>query len=216
MKTPLALMAASALTLAACTDGSFDPANSGDNTRGGAIAGGILGAVIGASRADDGKGVRGAIIGGAIGAAAGAGIGALLDRQEDALRCELGSNVQIVNTGSELIVTMPQDILFATNSDTLRSDLQGDLRALAANLRDFPNSTVEVIGHTDNTGSAEFNQSLSERRAQSVAGVLLREGVSSSRLRSIGRGESVPIQTNLTPEGRTQNRRVDIVIRPTV
>lgn len=215
MKTPLALIAASTLALTACTQNGIDYENAGENSRTGALVGGLIGAAIGARKADDGKGARGAIIGGAIGAAAGAGIGVLLDQQEDALRSDLGdSDVKIVNTGNELIVTMPQDILFDTNSDTLRADLQGDLRTLAANLQDFPDTTVDVIGHTDNTGTAEFNQALSQRRAQSVTGVLLREGVSTTRLRAIGRGEAEPVDTNLTPEGRAQNRRVDVIIRP--
>jgi len=143
-------------------------------------------------------------------------IGNALDRQAADLRASMNnSDVQIVNTGNELIVTMPQDILFAVDSYTVRSDLQTDLRALAQNLQSYPNTTVDVIGHTDNTGDAGYNQGLSARRANAVANVILGAGVSSSRVRAFGRGEDAPIASNLTPEGRQQNRRVEIVIRPT-
>jgi outer membrane protein OmpA-like peptidoglycan-associated protein len=86
---------------------------------------------------------------------------------------------------------------------------------MARNLQQYPASTVDVIGHTDNTGSADYNQDLSARRASAVAGVLLEQGVDPARVRSFGRGENEPVATNLTPEGRQQNRRVEIIIRPT-
>jgi len=112
------------------------------------------------------------------------------------------------------VVTMPQDILFDTGSAKLRPRLRQSLRKLAANLKRHPNTTIRVLGHTDNTGSAGFNQNLSAKRARAVAGVLIRSGVQSSRIRAIGRGEDQPIATNQTAAGRHQNRRVEIVIRP--
>ena len=121
----------------------------------------------------------------------------------------------IVNTGDSLVVTMPQNILFATDSYAVRADLQDDLRAVASSLQRYPNSVVDVVGHTDNTGEAAYNQQLSQRRAQAVASVLTRSGVAGSRVRVIGRGEDQPIASNLTPDGRAQNRRVEIIIRPT-
>ena len=158
---------------------------------------------------------EGLIVGAAVGALAGAAYGEYLDKQEAALRNQLGSNVQIINTGDRLIVIMPQDILFATDSATLRPDLTSDLVAVARSLNQFPRSTVQVVGHTDNTGAAAYNQQLSARRANSVAGILINNGVSSGRVQAFGRGEDQPRASNLTADGRQQNRRVEIVILPT-
>ncbi|MEM9436156.1 MAG: OmpA family protein [Pseudomonadota bacterium] len=215
-KTPMILAAVSLVALSACTNpDTFDPdAPDQNRTQQGAITGAAVGAIVGLSRAGDDK-AKNAIIGAAVGAGAGALIGQQVDRQEAALRQELSGQVRIIRDGNNLIVRMPQDVLFALNSAELRPDLQGDIRSLASNLQRFPESTVTVIGHTDNTGEASFNQNLSQRRAQSVASILLGQGVSSSRIRAFGRGENEPIATNLTPEGRQLNRRVDIIVEPT-
>jgi len=130
------------------------------------------------------------------------------------LNRDLGNNIDVINTGDELIVRMPQDILFAFDSDRVRPDLRADLFTLADSLQRYPDTTVQIIGHTDNVGSASYNQNLSERRASSVGSVLVNAGVPGSRLRIFGAGEDQPIASNLTEEGRAQNRRVDIVIRP--
>ena len=144
---------------------------------------------------------------------AGAGIGNRLDQQEEDLRQSM-SNGTITNTGDRLIVTLPNDILFAVDDATVRPDLQRDLRALAGNLQAYPNSTVQIVGHTDSDGDAAYNLGLSQRRAQSVANVLVAAGVSGSRLQTIGRGEDQPVADNLTAQGKAQNRRVEIVILP--
>ncbi|MGC8201712.1 OmpA family protein [Aliiroseovarius sp. PTFE2010] len=210
-KTPLILTTVSALALAGCTD-TF---NGGQRTEAGAATGAIVGGLYGLTRDGDNKVLKGAV-GAAIGAAAGGAIGNALDRQAGDLRDSMGNDdVDIVNTGSELIVTMPQDILFATDSSTVSAGLYGDLAALAQNLQQYPDSTVDVIGHTDNVGDAGYNQELSARRATAVASILTNNGVQPGRVRAYGRGEDAPIASNLTPEGRQQNRRVEIVIRPT-
>ena len=216
-RTTLSLVAGSALFLTACTDPGVvsDPNRDINQTRNGALIGGAIGAVTGILRGDDPEERRrGAVIGAAIGAGAGAIIGNQLDKQEADLRSQLGNNVGIQNTGDRLIVTLPQDILFATDSAVVRPDLQRDIRSVAASLQAYPNTTVQIVGHTDNTGDPGYNQGLSERRAQSVAGILISEGVTSGRIQSIGRGDSQPVATNLTAEGRQQNRRVEIVILP--
>lgn len=214
-KIILALSAGALATTAACTDpayvGTDDPNR---NTKQGALLGAGLGAALGAIVAGDGNRGRGAMTGAVVGAAAGVVGGSILDRQEADLRRTVGDDVGINNTGDRLIVTLPQDILFATDSATLRPDLVRDIRAVASNLNAYPNSTVQVLGHTDNTGDAGYNQSLSYRRADTVASVLVAEGVSAARIQSVGRGEDQPIASNLTPEGRQQNRRVEIVILP--
>ncbi|RHZ98392.1 OmpA family protein [Cereibacter sphaeroides] len=224
VKSPFVLMTAGVVLLAGC-----DPYASGGNPGMGApgsytrenprasagiATGAILGGLVGAS-ASDNK-LEKAVVGAAVGGILGGAVGSALDRQAADLRNSIGnSQVSVTNTGSELVVTMPQDILFATDSANLRPDLQRDLGAVAQNLLRYPNSNIAVVGHTDSTGSAAYNQDLSMRRAQSVASVLIGNGVPSYRVSAIGRGEDQPIASNLTPEGRAQNRRVDIIIRPT-
>ena len=200
-----ALAALSAFSLlAACTSattGELDRSRTGMLT--GAIAGGLFGAANG-----------GAIIGAGLGAIAGQAIGSYLDQQAAELRRDLGPQVGVQNTGSEIILSMPQDILFATDSAMLRPDLQSDLLVIARNLQRYPESSVVVVGHTDNTGAAAYNQRLSERRADSVASVLITAGVPVRRIVSRGAGENQPIASNETATGRAQNRRVEITIRP--
>jgi outer membrane protein OmpA-like peptidoglycan-associated protein len=177
----------------------------------GAIGGAVAGRAIGGNNDDA---LKNSLAGAVAGAAAGGLIGNQLDKQEAELRQQLGNNVGINNTGDRLIVTMPQDILFATDSASLRGDLQADIRTVGRSILQYPNTTVQVVGHTDSDGAAAYNQSLSQRRAQAVASVLMQEGVPSYRVQSIGRGEDQPIASNLTSEGKQQNRRVEIVILP--
>ena len=215
MKTPLILAVAGAMSLTACVDPNAFPDDPNARQRQGAIIGGLTGAVAGVAVSGDGDELKGAIIGGALGAGTGALIGADLDRQAAELRGSLSSNISVTNTGEYLIVNMPQDLLFAVDSASVRPDLRSDLSTVASSLLRYPNSRIEVIGHTDNTGSAAYNQDLSQRRAVAVAGVLRESGVPGSRIAAFGRGEDQPVASNLTPEGRAQNRRVEIIIRPT-
>ncbi|EAQ24207.1 MULTISPECIES: OmpA family protein [unclassified Roseovarius] len=212
-KSLLLLSGASLFLAAACTEpGYVTGNNTNQKTKQGAILGGIIGAGTGAIVSDD-KG-KGALIGGILGAAGGATIGNALDRQEAELRQQLDNDVQIVNTGDRLILTMPQDILFPVDSFTVASVLRDDLLKVAQSLQAYPDTTVQVVGHTDSDGAASYNQSLSERRANAVADVLASGGVSYGRLRAFGRGEDQPVASNLTPQGKAQNRRVEIVILP--
>ena len=182
----------------------------------GAIAGAATGAILGAVRDSDGNNkardaARGAIVGGL----AGAAVGATLDAQQRALQSQIATpGVQVVNTGTTLNVVLPEGVLFATDSAAVSGPAQSDLLAVAQNLRQYPNSTVQVIGHTDSTGEAAYNLQLSQRRAQSVANILIAGGVQSQRIAAGGQGESQPVASNDTPAGRSQNRRVEIIIRP--
>lgn len=214
MKLPLVVAAASSLALTACQAPiqGQGTQNTQQGAIGGAVLGGLLGLAVGADDTNDR--VRNAALGAAAGAALGAAGGNNLDRQEAELRSQLGSNVGIINNGSSLVVTLPQDILFAVDSTTLTGGLQNDLVSVAASLNRYPNTTVNVIGHTDNTGAAAYNQDLSQRRAQAVSSVLINAGVAPQRIRSIGRGEDAPVASNLTPQGQAQNRRVEIIITP--
>jgi outer membrane protein OmpA-like peptidoglycan-associated protein len=212
-RLPLALGFVSLLALTACQ--APLPGQTNENATTGAAVGALLGAGVGALTGDDREdAIRNAAIGAVIGGGLGAVGGDSLDRQEAELRAQLGANVGIVNTGSQLIVTMPQDILFAIDSATLTPTLIGDLQDVARSLNNYPNTTVQVVGHTDNTGDAAYNQRLSEQRAQSVASVLINGGVAPARLQIVGRGENNPIASNQTAEGRQQNRRVEIIITP--
>jgi len=155
------------------------------------------------------------VVGAGIGAAAGGVIGEQLDKQAQDLRRDVpNEDIAIENTGAELKVTLPQGLLFASDSAILTPTLENDLRAIASNLNAYPGSTVQVIGHTDDTGSDGYNLDLSERRANSVAWVLESSGVDRARMQPLGRGESQPVAANVTEEGKAQNRRVEIIIRP--
>jgi len=211
-KLPLVVAVSSLALVSAC---STTGPNGNEQARSGAIIGAGLGALTGLIAGDTAQERRnGALAGAILGAGGGAAIGNRLDQQEEALRAQLGNNVGIVNNGNNLTVTLPQDILFATNSTVVSGALQSDLTTLASSINQFPDTTVNVIGHTDNVGNASFNFDLSQRRAQSVTSVLIGAGVSPSRIVSIGRGEDAPIASNLNEAGRAQNRRVEIVITP--
>ena len=214
-KSILLLAGTSLLAVSACTDpGQIGGTDPNRNTKQGALLGGILGAGVGAIVSDDKA--KGALLGGVAGAAVGGVTGSFLDQQEADLRRQLeNDDIRITNTGDRLIVTMPQDILFPVDSAVVNSGLRSDLTRVASSLQRYPDSRVQVVGHTDNTGSAAYNQSLSERRANSVADVLMEGGVPFARIQTYGRGEDQPIASNLTEEGRAQNRRVEIVILPT-
>jgi outer membrane protein OmpA-like peptidoglycan-associated protein len=213
-KLPLILSATALLGLAACVQPQYNAADPNGRTRTGAILGGVTGAIIGANSSDNE--LAGGVVGGIIGAAAGGAIGQTLDQQAADLRGSISnSNISVTNNGDYLVVNMPQDVLFATDSAALRPDLARDIQAVGQNLLQYPNSRIEVVGHADNSGSAAYNQDLSQRRASSVAQAIVGTGVPSSRVSAIGRGEDQPIASNLTPEGRAQNRRVEIIIRPT-
>ena len=198
-KFSLAALVAGAMTLGACTDpGSLvaQPGDPNQKTKNGALIGAASGAVIGALSKGDGNRADAALIGAVLGGAVGAGIGYSLDKQEADLRQQLGGEVGITNTGDRLIVTLPNNLLFATDSSVLTPTLQGDLRALAQNVQVYADSTLQIVGHTDSDGDAGYNQNLSESRAQSVANVLINNGVPPQRVRTFGRGESQPVASN--------------------
>lgn len=217
-KHALALALGAVVALSACTDPATlggDPNNPNQKRNTGAAIGAGAGAVLGALVTEDGNKGRGALIGAVVGGISGAAIGDTLDKQEAELRQDLSNDrVTITNTGDRLIVSFPEDILFDSGSFAVRPGLRSDLGTLAGSLQQYPNSTVQIVGHTDSDGEAAFNQQLSERRANAVADVLLNNGIPFGRIQTFGRGESQPIATNLTPEGKALNRRVEIVILP--
>jgi outer membrane protein OmpA-like peptidoglycan-associated protein len=213
MKFPLSVALGAVVALSACTDpATLGADNPNANANRGAAIGAVSGAVLGSLISSDST--KGAVIGAIVGGAAGAGIGYNLDQQEAELRRDLDSGVTITNTGDRLIVSFPEAILFASGSFTVRPGLNDDMFNLTKSLQRYPESTIQIVGHTDSDGDAGSNQQLSERRANAVADVLLNQGVPFQRIQTFGRGESQPIASNFTPEGKAQNRRVEIVILP--
>lgn len=201
----------SVLALAACNPQSMP--NEAQKMQQGAAVGAAVGAVAGLIAGGDDQ-LQNAALGAAIGAGIGAGVGSILDRQAEELQAAMGDNgTQVIRSGDELIVRMPQDILFETDSAALRPDLRDDIFTLSDSLQRYQNTSVTIVGHTDNTGEAAYNQSLSERRASAVGGDLTLAGVEPYRISTLGAGEDSPIASNLSPEGRALNRRVDITIR---
>jgi len=175
----------------------------------GAAAGAIIGAIIGNQ---GGNNRTGAVVGAAAGAAIGAAIGHRMDKQQQELQQIPGVEVSRPSEG-EIAVNLTNDILFDFNSAALRGESQRTLSDLAANFRNYPDEQVTVEGHTDSVGTPSYNQTLSEQRASVVSNYLTDQGVPSSRITSIGYGETRPKASNDTPEGRQLNRRVEIHIR---
>jgi outer membrane protein OmpA-like peptidoglycan-associated protein len=194
--TVVALMAA--LSLQGCSS------NLGRGAIGGAAAGAVIGGLASGS-------ARGAILGAAIGGAAGAAVGAVMDSQAEDLQDKL-PNARVERVGEGIQVTFDSGILFDVNSSTLRSEAESNLRALVASLDEYEGTDVLVVGHTDSTGEAEYNQGLSERRSDSARNFLLGAGLESNRVTAMGRGEIEPVASNDTLSGRQDNRRVEIAI----
>lgn len=201
-------MVAASIALAGCTnlDGTTNqPAT-------GAIVGGLTGAAAGQIIGGD---TRATVIGGAIGAAVGGAVGARMAAQERELRQSLaGTGADITNTGSDLRVILPDSVTFRTASSVVDPGFRPALRAVANSLRQYPDSTVRVIGHTDNVGTAEYNNQLSQDRAMAVARELIAGGTNGQRITVSGRGFAEPVAPNTTAAGRSENRRVEIVIIP--
>ena len=211
------LMVGAAFALAACTTDPYTGEEKASNTAKGAGIGALAGAAIGAlTNTSSGKQAgRNALIGAGIGALAGGAVGAYMDRQEAKLRERLqGTGVSVTRVGDNIILNMPGNITFDTNQSAIKSNFYDVLNSVALVLNEFNKSYVDVQGHTDSTGSDEYNLALSERRANSVAQYLGSQQVMSQRLIVQGFGETRPVADNNTMAGREANRRVDIQISP--
>jgi outer membrane protein OmpA-like peptidoglycan-associated protein len=177
----------------------------GAGVLGGVLVGGLIG------------GGAGRIIGAGIGGVVGGSIGYTMDRQIRELREKTaGSGVEIntADNGKSIMVSLPDNVTFDTNSYMLQPQFRPTIDKIAQNLNDYPDSLIDVYGHTDSTGTAAYNQTLSENRARTVGDYLGIKGVSPSRVRTQGFGATLPIASNETPEGRARNRRVEIKIVP--
>lgn len=203
----LALGLALALPLAggACSSMSNTQRGAVIGAAGGAAVGGVIGRATGNNTA------RGAIIGAAVGGTAGAIIGSQMDKQGEELAREI-PDATVERVGEGLLVTFDSGLLFAFDSDRIQGEAQRNLDNLAESIREYPNTEILIVGHTDSVGTDRYNQGLSERRARSAADYLVGRGVRRERLRTAGRGETEPVQDNATEAGRAENRRVEVAI----
>lgn len=210
MKKLVSICAVTALLAACTTVNPYTGESQVSKSTWGTAIGTTAGALIGSTQSSEG-----ALIGALAGAAVGGGVGYYLDVQAAELRQELASTgVQVVETADSIRLIMPGNITFKTDSADINASFYPVLNSVAKVLNKYSNSTVLVSGHTDSTGSADYNLSLSKTRAQSVAAYLQGQGVKSSRFEVLGMGSSNPIASNATADGRTQNRRVEIKIIP--
>ncbi len=186
------------------------------HTTRGALIGAAAGAVVGLVSGDDAvERRRRALIGAGVGALAGGAVGAYMDRQEAKLRAELdGTGVSVTRIGNNITLNMPGNVTFATDSADLRPEFFDVLTSVSKVLKEYHQTVVEVAGHTDSTGSDAYNQSLSERRAHSVARYLRAQSINAERLITVGMGESRPAADNSTAAGRQANRRVELTMVP--
>lgn len=177
---------------------------------GGVVGGYLLGDIIGGKNDRTAK-----IVGAGLGGLAGAGVGYYMDEQEKKLRQQTaGTGIDVTRDGDNLVLNMPSNVTFPVDSSAIQPGFQQTLRDVANTLIQYEKSYVDIYGHTDSTGADSYNQSLSERRASSVANFLSSNGVQRERLATRGFGESQPIASNSTEEGRAANRRVELKIVP--
>ncbi|PIZ31818.1 MAG: hypothetical protein COY40_00995 [Alphaproteobacteria bacterium CG_4_10_14_0_8_um_filter_53_9] len=223
-KQILALMVGvlSATALTGCTttgtgtNGSTPTAGGNDKTVWGAVLGasaGALGGYFSSGNDDDRR--KNAMIAAGIGALAGGAVGNYMDKQEASLRQDLaGTGVDVTRVGDNILLNMPSSVTFGFNQAFVLPQFHATLGQLASTLNQYPSTMIDIVGHTDSVGSDNYNQDLSLRRAQNVATYLIGKGVLGGRLFVRGMGESAPIASNATEDGRAQNRRVEVLISP--
>lgn len=213
----LAITTLMGLALTACqTTDPYTGEQQTSNTTKGAAIGAIAGAVIGLATGDDADERRKrALIGAGVGGLSGAAVGQYMDRQEAELRRKLqGTGVSVTRNGENIILNMPGNVTFATDSSALNPQFFDVLESVALILKEYEKTIIDVAGHTDSTGAASYNQQLSVERAQSVAQFLRTQGIDSRRIAIAGYGEQYPIASNDTASGRAQNRRVELTLSP--
>lgn len=181
-------------------------------TRQGTAIGAVGGAAVGLIA---GGGWQGALIGAGVGALAGGMAGNYMDKQEAKLRQQMaGTGVEVVRIGDNLTLSMPGNVTFGFDSAKLNPEFDPVLDKLAQTLSEYNKTVIQIAGHTDSTGSHAYNMNLSEQRALSVKNYLAGRGVPGQRMHTVGAGPDYPVASNDTPEGRAQNRRVEITIVP--
>ncbi|MEM7021512.1 MAG: OmpA family protein [Pseudomonadota bacterium] len=217
---PKKAIAAVGLLLAGCTTHA-DGTQSTNKTAVGAAVGSVAGAVLGNRLGGSDNRVAGTLIGAAAGAAVGGGVGYAMDRQEAELREQLAGErrqhqVEVERVRQDLLkLTLANQVSFDVNSAVIKPAFTPTLAKVADVLARYQDNQVTIVGHTDSTGSALYNQTLSERRAEAVLEELSRLGVPTYQMRAAGRGENEPRATNETSAGREENRRVEILLQTT-
>ncbi len=202
-----------AMLVAGCT--TLDPVT-GERTRNNTGTGAIIGAVVGAAAGTlaGGDDRRNAMIGAGVGALAGAGIGYYMDQQERNLRERLaGTGVGVTRVSQDrILLNFPADLTFDFDRDAVKGQFVPTLRDVASVLGEYPQTTIDVLGHADSTGGDDYNMNLSERRAMNVSSVLIQSGVIRERVIVTGFGESRPVADNASASGQARNRRVEVMI----
>ena len=219
MKKHTILLTSLCLTLGVSGCTTINP-YSGEEQTSNAVKGGAIGAATGAlvgvlssSKKDRGKG---ALIGAASGAAIGGGVGYYMDVQEAKLRQKMkGTGVTVTRSGDQIILNMPNNVTFDSNASQLKPAGANTLSGVAMVLKEYEDTRVHIIGHTDSSGSRELNMRLSEQRAESVGTAVITMGVDASRLNMSGVGPDQPVASNSTAAGKAQNRRVTLTLSPT-
>jgi outer membrane protein OmpA-like peptidoglycan-associated protein len=210
----VAVVAAAVIAVAGCeTVNPYTQETQTSKAAKGAGIGAAAGAVVGLLTKGDK--LQNALIGAGVGALAGGGVGYYMDVQEKQLRDRMaGTGVTVTRMGDNITLNMPSNITFALNSSDLNAQFFNALDGVSMVLKEYDKTVIEVAGHTDSSGSDQYNQALSERRAQAVAGYLGSHGVKTQRLITIGAGEGHPVASNDTEQGRAANRRVELTIVP--
>ncbi|MFC2991759.1 MULTISPECIES: OmpA family protein [Halomonas] len=209
-------LAAAALLVGCATTDPYTGQTQRSTAGTGAAIGAAVGAAAGALSGDGSTSRRDrALIGAAVGAAAGAGVGVYMDRQEEELRQSTrGTGIEVDRRGDDIVLNMPSGVTFGFDSSELTNSARNALNDVAQILSQYTDTRVNISGHTDSTGNADYNQRLSERRADAVGNYLAQSGVSRNRLYVSGYGQSQPVASNATEDGRAQNRRVEITLTP--
>lgn len=204
MRISLIVVIAFAVSLSSCKTMTKSQKGAVIGGAGGAVVGGVVGRAVGNT-------AMGAIIGAAVGGVTGAVIGRNMDKQAEELAKEMG-DVDVIREGEAIVIRFKEQVLFGYDRSDLNVTAQGSLDKLKAALIKYPETNITVIGHTDSKGTQQYNQTLSESRANAVASYTAHNGINSNRLTTIGKGETDPIATNDTVEGSAANRRVEFVI----
>ena len=182
----------------------------------GATIGAVVGAAAGALTGGNGRERRQrALIGAGVGALTGGGVGYYMDRQEQRLRMQLeNTGVSVTRNGNNIILNMPGNVTFNTDSAMIRGSFYDVLSSVVIVVKEFDKTIIEIAGHTDSTGSDQYNQNLSEQRALSVGQYFMAQGIDRMRIMTLGYGESRPIADNTTEQGKQINRRVELTLVP--
>lgn len=203
----------SILTMIACAPQTNTQKGATYGAAGGALAGAVIGQIIGG---DTEATLIGTAIGAAVGGAGGAAVGNMMDKQEAEMRQALAESeaAAVRREGNLLAISLRGDVTFDTGSDIVRPGLYSEIERIAETLVKYPDTVIQVEGHTDSTGTESYNMDLSARRAEAVKNLLVQKGVDPSRILSMSFGESKPIASNNSDYGRAQNRRVEIKVAP--